>query len=195
MKKTFVKRVLALSCAVVLCIGCAITASAANIWSDGSMNTTQYSPGTKKGNSYAIQTITKRLGYNPGTVDGYFGANTKNAVIDYQEDNGLTSDGIVGRNTWTKLGSELTYTSMRNILRNSDSVDVGVYDTYKVSGSSTTTDCIFNHIGNDSNSRYNNKWLTDNGYNGRGTSGSFTLSSKAMVMNSTYTVNAYPASN
>lgn len=193
MKRTFMKKVLALSCAVVLCIGCAITASAATIWSDGSMNTTQYSPGTKKGNSYAIQTIIKRLGYNPGTVDGYFGDNTKSAVKKYQTNNGLTSDGIVGLGTWTELGGELTGTTTRNILRNSDSVDIGVYDTYKVSGSSTTTDCIFKSIGIYPNSRYNNKWLTDNSYTGRGTSGSFTLSSNAMVMNSNYTVNAYPA--
>lgn len=36
-------------------------------------------------------------------VDGDFGSNTKSVVMDYQRANGLTVDGIVGRNTWTAL--------------------------------------------------------------------------------------------
>ena len=36
-------------------------------------------------------------------VDGDFGSNTKNAVMDYQRKNGLAVDGIVGKNTWTAL--------------------------------------------------------------------------------------------
>lgn len=37
------------------------------------------------------------------SVDGQFGQGTQNAVIKFQRDNGLTADGIVGRNTWRKL--------------------------------------------------------------------------------------------
>lgn len=36
-------------------------------------------------------------------VDGNFGVNTQRAVVDFQRKNNLTQDGIVGRNTWTKI--------------------------------------------------------------------------------------------
>jgi len=35
--------------------------------------------------------------------DGIFGSNTENAVRQYQKANGLTADGIVGKNTWGAL--------------------------------------------------------------------------------------------
>ncbi len=37
------------------------------------------------------------------SVDGVFGGGTQRAVIEFQRDNNLTADGIVGRNTWNKL--------------------------------------------------------------------------------------------
>lgn len=36
-------------------------------------------------------------------VDGKFGNNTKNAVINFQKSHGLDADGIVGKMTWTEL--------------------------------------------------------------------------------------------
>lgn len=36
-------------------------------------------------------------------VDGDFGAHTKAALMQYQRENGLTADGICGKNTWSKL--------------------------------------------------------------------------------------------
>lgn len=36
--------------------------------------------------------------------DGYFGKNTYNAVKLFQRNNGLNDDGIVGPQTWRKLG-------------------------------------------------------------------------------------------
>lgn len=41
--------------------------------------------------------------YTSGKVDGVFGTKTLAAVRQYQEANGLTVDGIVGKNTWKKL--------------------------------------------------------------------------------------------
>ncbi len=39
----------------------------------------------------------------PVEIDGVFGPSTKNAVIAFQRLNGLTQDGIVGRNTWNLM--------------------------------------------------------------------------------------------
>lgn len=41
--------------------------------------------------------------YTSGKVDGIFGTKTLAAVRQYQKANGLTVDGIVGKNTWKKL--------------------------------------------------------------------------------------------
>lgn len=41
-------------------------------------------------------------GYDPNGFDGIFGEGCKTATVKYQSTNGLTADGIVGVNTWTK---------------------------------------------------------------------------------------------
>lgn len=38
------------------------------------------------------------------TVDGIFGDKTHEATVNYQQNNGLTADGIVGENTWGQAG-------------------------------------------------------------------------------------------
>lgn len=50
------------------------------------------------------QTRLKAQGFNPGTIDGIFGPNTKSAVISFQRSKGLVQDGIVGVKTWSALG-------------------------------------------------------------------------------------------
>ncbi|TKB45688.1 peptidoglycan-binding domain-containing protein [Thalassotalea mangrovi] len=50
-----------------------------------------------------IQEILLRLGYNPGPDDGAFGSKTESAIIQFQEDNNLYADGIVGPTTWEAL--------------------------------------------------------------------------------------------
>ena len=52
-----------------------------------------------------LQFVLKVNGYAVGSVDGVFGANTRSAVQAFQLANGLTADGIVGRNTWYKLNN------------------------------------------------------------------------------------------
>ncbi len=57
-----------------------------------------------------VTTLQKRLntlGYNAGTADGIFGGRTYNAVVAFQRANGLSVDGIVGRNTVAKLFSNI----------------------------------------------------------------------------------------
>lgn len=54
-----------------------------------------------------LQESLKKLGFNPGTIDGLWGTNTKNAVIAYQKSRGLTADGLAGKNTLTRLVSDI----------------------------------------------------------------------------------------
>ena len=49
-----------------------------------------------------LQYLLNQYGYNL-SLDGRFGTRTQNAVINFQKNNGLTQDGIVGRNTWQAL--------------------------------------------------------------------------------------------
>ena len=56
----------------------------------------------------AVRKVQKRLialGYLSGSADGDYGNMTKNAVIAFQKNNGLTADGIVGAGTLSKLNS------------------------------------------------------------------------------------------
>ena len=50
-----------------------------------------------------LQNILQKLGIYKEEIDGIFGSNTQNAVITYQRQNGLISDGIVGPRTWNSL--------------------------------------------------------------------------------------------
>ena len=43
------------------------------------------------------------LGFRTGGLDGIFGSQTRNAVINYQRSRGLTADGIIGCNTWRSI--------------------------------------------------------------------------------------------
>lgn len=50
-----------------------------------------------------IQRKLNYLGYNCGNADGIFGDKTLLAIKLFQKDKKLVVDGIVGRNTWTKI--------------------------------------------------------------------------------------------
>ncbi|MGN1451550.1 MAG: peptidoglycan-binding protein, partial [Eubacteriales bacterium] len=58
-----------------------------------------------------IQTRLKNWGYYSGEVDGIFGSKTDEAVRYFQKKNGLTVDGIVGRQTLAALGLKDTASS------------------------------------------------------------------------------------
>lgn len=55
-----------------------------------------------------IQSLLNRIGYNSGAVDGIFGNRTYQAVTDFQRNNGLTPDGVVGPATWSVFDRLLT---------------------------------------------------------------------------------------
>jgi peptidoglycan hydrolase-like protein with peptidoglycan-binding domain len=64
-------------------------------------------PTIKKGSQgAAVKLAQKRLvmrWYDPGPIDGLFGAKTEKAVKRYQGDRLLNNDGIVGPKTWARL--------------------------------------------------------------------------------------------
>lgn len=80
-----------------------------NTW-DKLLNSTNEYPTIKKGSKNNYVTIAQNrlneLGYEAGSADGIFGTNTENAVKAFQSANGLSVDGIIGKNTWAKLNSD-----------------------------------------------------------------------------------------
>ena len=61
-----------------------------------------------------VTKVQKRLiqwGYLSGTADGKYGEKTRNAVIAFQRNNGLTADGRVGPATAAKMGITLSSSS------------------------------------------------------------------------------------
>lgn len=64
-------------------------------------------PNIRKGMSGNITKLIQCMlycrGYDPNGIDGIFGSGTESAVKAFQRDNGLSADGIVGKNTFEKL--------------------------------------------------------------------------------------------
>lgn len=60
--------------------------------------------GDKNNTVKEIQTLLNQKGYYNNEIDGIFGNATKEAVINFQKDNNLESDGIVGEKTASSLG-------------------------------------------------------------------------------------------
>lgn len=56
----------------------------------------------------AVQKKLKQWGYYDGSVTGYYGQETYNAVVYFQRKNGLKVDGVVGPTTAAALGITLT---------------------------------------------------------------------------------------
>ena len=51
----------------------------------------------------------RALNYGPIQVDGYFGPQTRRAVVSFQNRKGLTTDGTIGPETWRALHSWSLY--------------------------------------------------------------------------------------
>ncbi|MBI2104466.1 MAG: peptidoglycan-binding protein [Candidatus Omnitrophica bacterium] len=60
-------------------------------------------PSAAKPTTRQIQQALKNAGFYQGTVDGKSGPMTKDAVKEFQRVHGLVDDGVVGKQTWTKL--------------------------------------------------------------------------------------------
>ena len=107
MKKTWMIGALSLAllggaagvvCAVQAPVGAEVTAEAAVL-----------RQGSTGGEVKEVQRRLKNWGYYSGAVDGVFGAGTRRAVISFQQKNGLTADGIVGKATYKALGMNASY--------------------------------------------------------------------------------------
>ena len=64
-------------------------------------------PVLKKGSSDPavrdLQEALKALGYDPGPIDGAFGAMTESAVKKFQQAREIPADGVVGKVTWINI--------------------------------------------------------------------------------------------
>lgn len=67
--------------------------------------------GSKGADVKKMQQKLKNWGYYKGSVDGIFGAKTKEAVKYFQRRNGLVADGIVGKKTLSALGMSISSSS------------------------------------------------------------------------------------
>jgi hypothetical protein len=54
-------------------------------------------------NIRAAQEKLAALGFDPGPIDGLSGPLTRAAAKKYQEQHGLTADGLIGQQTWRSL--------------------------------------------------------------------------------------------
>jgi hypothetical protein len=100
--------------------------------------------GSQSPEVYAIQSLLRVHGHNVG-VDGIFGNQTEKAVKDFQADEGLAVDGIVGPNTWSALiqGAQVRQGS------NGDAVKAVQHLLKAKYGYSLTVDGIFGPQTND----------------------------------------------
>ncbi|MDD4406989.1 MAG: peptidoglycan-binding protein [Bacilli bacterium] len=55
-----------------------------------------------------------KINYLKGEADGYFGKNTERAVLNFQADNTLKVDGIVGDDTWNVINKKLNISGIDN---------------------------------------------------------------------------------
>lgn len=60
-------------------------------------------PGSRGNLTWLLQVALLFKGYDPGAIDGINGSKTQTALKSFQRENGLTVDGIAGKQTWTKL--------------------------------------------------------------------------------------------
>ena len=81
-------------------------------------------PGDSGTQVRALQARLKELGYYTSTIDGEYGYGTRQAVIAFQKNNGLTQDGIAGEATLKKMVSSSAVKK--------DDVQAGTYVTERL---------------------------------------------------------------
>ena len=69
-----------------------------NLWSGQTLKR-----GDKNDYVKTLQSWLYKVGFNPGGIDGVYGANTEKAVKEFQKKVGITADGIAGKQTYNAL--------------------------------------------------------------------------------------------
>lgn len=123
----------------------------------------QLSYGSQGSDVTELQKLLNNHGYGLAE-DGIFGENTKNAVTDFQQKNGLTVDGIVGTNTWGTLNG--TYTpstntgnTAANTTTTTPTTDTGFqYDAYQESDTVKQAQALLNQQMANKPGAYNSPW-------------------------------------
>ncbi|MDP4182710.1 MAG: NlpC/P60 family protein [Bacillota bacterium] len=72
------------------------------------------SQGSKSAEVTSLQNDLKKLGFFQGDATGYFGSYTKQSVINYQRNNYLTQDGVVGHQTSKEIKIDSVSQSARS---------------------------------------------------------------------------------
>ncbi len=116
MKKVFkIVALVLMVCAMGFCVSSAVVPQQAE---------TAYAAVIQQGNTGStVKTMQRKLknwGYYKGSIDGIFGAQTKQAVKNFQKKNGLKVDGIVGPKTLAALGMSSASSSSNNSSSYSD---------------------------------------------------------------------------
>lgn len=99
-----------------------LTIAVGNIFTPNAIVAQAYSYDTK-----TIQQKLKSWGYYKGSVDGVYGAKTREAVKAFQRKNGLTADGIVGSATAKAMGISSTNKTTTSTTTKGDVVSVKTY--------------------------------------------------------------------
>ena len=113
MKSKMVKSAINIAVTVVLLASVAFTALYlfTDTFEISAEAATVYKQGSTGQTVRTIQTKLKNWGYYTGSVDGIFGSKTTAAVKYFQRKNGLTADGIVGKQTAAAMGITFTDSS------------------------------------------------------------------------------------
>lgn len=92
---------------LILYLGSLLVLLASAVFLHGLPATAQYSTlyyGSGGDDVYRLQQKLSQWGYYNGPADGYYGGDTLRAVQNFQRNNGLNDDGVVGQSTWDALG-------------------------------------------------------------------------------------------
>ena len=101
--QTLLRRVVGVVGATVVGLTLACIPSVSASASPATLCSTTLQEGSTGSCVVSLQQRLNQLGANL-VVDGDFGPATKNAVIAFQKKQGLYADGVVGKNSWAKLG-------------------------------------------------------------------------------------------
>ena len=121
-------------------------------------NYNQVSYGSKGSDVTELQKLLNKNGANL-TEDGIFGDQTKKAVQEYQQKNGLSVDGIVGNNTWGAL-TKASSASTENTAATETNAPTFEYEAYKPSDTVAQAEALLQQQLAQKPGAYTSAWQT-----------------------------------